>query len=197
MINWKTEKRKINVLIPYEKNPRKISEKQIEDLKKSLQKFNLAEIPVINTDNTIIAGHQRLKILQLLGRGEEEIDVRIPDKKLTEKELQEYNIRSNKNIADWDFEILNEFFDKENLLEWGFLENELGIEINDIGKEWTDMPEYNSEDMTSYRRLIVHFSNKENVEAFFELINQKYTEETKTIWFPPVVGDSKKYEEYK
>ena len=31
-----------------------ITEKQQEDLKKSLERFNLVEIPAINTDNTII-----------------------------------------------------------------------------------------------------------------------------------------------
>ena len=194
---WKTEQRKINDLIPYENNPRKLSEKQKEDLIKSLEKFDLVEIPAINTNNKIISGHQRMFVMQLLGRGEEIIDVRIPDRELTEEEFKEYLIRSNKNHADWEFDILNEFFDKESLMEWGFEENELGREINNIDKEWIDMPEYNSENMKSYRKIIVHFANEENIKTFFELINQKYTEKTKFIWFPPVVGDSKKYEEYR
>ena len=85
----KTEKRKINDLIPYENNPRQMTEKQNEDLKKSLEKFNLVEIPAIDTDNKIISGHQRLRILQQLGRGDEEIDVRVPDRKLTDEEFKE------------------------------------------------------------------------------------------------------------
>ena len=84
-INWKTEKRKINELIPFEGNPRKMNEKQVADLKKSLEKFNLVEIPAITTDNVILAGHQRLKILQMLGRGEEIIDVRVPDRVLNDR----------------------------------------------------------------------------------------------------------------
>jgi hypothetical protein len=44
-----------------------MSEKQAEELKKSLEKFNLAEIPAINTDNKIVAGHMRVATLQLLG----------------------------------------------------------------------------------------------------------------------------------
>lgn len=88
-IKWHTEQRKINDLIPFEGNPRQMTEKQKEDLQKSLEKFDLAEIPAINTDNTIIAGHQRLKIMQLLGRGKEIHDVRVPNRKVTIKELQE------------------------------------------------------------------------------------------------------------
>ena len=63
---WHTDRRRVNDLIPFEKNPRILTDKQLEDLKLSLQKFNLAEIPAINTDNKIIAGHQRIKVLQLL-----------------------------------------------------------------------------------------------------------------------------------
>ncbi len=60
---WHNEKRKVDDLLPYEKNPRKISDKQLEDLKRSIKKFNLVEIPAIDEDNKVIAGHQRLKVL--------------------------------------------------------------------------------------------------------------------------------------
>ena len=45
---WHTEQRKIKDLIPTEGNPRQMTAKQVEDLKKSLNKFNLVEIPVAN-----------------------------------------------------------------------------------------------------------------------------------------------------
>jgi ParB-like chromosome segregation protein Spo0J len=62
---WKTEKRKVDDLIPFEHNPRKITEAQVEQLKKSLDKFGLVEIPAVDTDNKIVAGHQRLTIMKL------------------------------------------------------------------------------------------------------------------------------------
>ena len=77
-LSWHTEQRKVSDLIPNAENPRKMTEKQAEELKKSLQKFNLAEIPAINTDNKIVAGHMRVATLQLLGRSDEEIEVRVP-----------------------------------------------------------------------------------------------------------------------
>ena len=76
-ITWHTETRKVDDLVPYDKNPRTLLEKQRKDLEASITKFSLAEIPVINTDNTIMAGHTRLKVIQLLGRGQEEIHVRV------------------------------------------------------------------------------------------------------------------------
>lgn len=124
-IIWHNEKRRVNELIPYEHNPRQMTEKQVEDLKASLQKFNLVEVPAINTDNMILAGHQRMKILQLLGRGDEEIDVRVPSRTLTPDEVREYNIRSNANTGSFDFGVLANSFGFEELVDWGFDKKEL------------------------------------------------------------------------
>ena len=123
-INWKTEKRKISELIPTENNPRQLTDKQYKDLKKSLSKFDLAEIPAINKDNTILAGHMRLKVLYEL-KGDCEIDVRVPNKQLSPKEAEEYLIRSNKNTGEWDYESLANSFEINDLQEWGFDLDEL------------------------------------------------------------------------
>ena len=186
-INWHTESRVVNDLIPYADNPRKLTEKQYVDLKRSLERFDLAEIPAINTDNTIIAGHMRLKILQQLGRGTDTIDVRVPNRKLTEKELQEYNIRSNKNTGEWDFELLANAFEQDELLDWGFKEWELmGFDGagNDANKEWTGMPEYDNKDMTPARTIHIHFQNEADVREFAGLLGRNITDKTRYLWFP-------------
>ena len=125
-IMWHTEKRKISDLIPTEGNPRQLTDKQYKDLKKSLNKFDLAEIPAINQDNSILTGHMRLKILAEL-KGDHEIDVRVPNRPLTKKEAEEYLIRSNKNTGEWDMDALSNF-DVEDLVEWGFDSLDFGIE---------------------------------------------------------------------
>lgn len=114
-LKWTTEKRKIKDLLPADYNPRQMTEAQAKELRKSLEKFDLVEIPAINTDGLILAGHQRLHILGLMGRGDEEIDVRVPNRPLTELEAQEYNLRSNKNTGEWDMDKL--FAMPEGLLE--------------------------------------------------------------------------------
>jgi len=116
---WHTENRKVNDLIPHVKNPRIISDKQMADLKKSLKKYNLVEIPAVDINGNILAGHQRIKALQLLNRGEEVIDVRVPNRQLTEKEAKQYLIASNSLGGDWDFESLKSF-DLDILMEAGF-----------------------------------------------------------------------------
>lgn len=141
-LSWATVQKKVNDLIPQEVNPRKISDKQMSDLTRSLKKYGLVEIPAIDSDGKILAGHMRIRSLQLLGRGEELIDVRVPNRKLTEKESKEYLIASNKLGGDWDFDLLKSF-DFETLEFAGFTEIELG-EIWDKEKEVVD-DEFNVE----------------------------------------------------
>lgn len=73
-LEWHTEKRKVKDLIPYENNPRRMSSFQMKKLKESIEKFNFVEIPAINLDGRIIAGHQRLKALSSLGMDDEEVE---------------------------------------------------------------------------------------------------------------------------
>jgi DNA (cytosine-5-)-methyltransferase len=140
-LEWYTVQRKVSELVPYEYNPRKISDLDKHRLKQSLEKFNLVEIPVIDIDNTLIGGHQRVIILFELGRGEEIIDVRIPNRKLTEEEFKEYNLRSNILNGEFDYEKISDFFSEINLTEIGFdissfdnfiqSENNVKIEMED------------------------------------------------------------------
>ncbi|MFA5232517.1 MAG: DNA methyltransferase [Candidatus Paceibacterota bacterium] len=118
-LQWHTVQKRVNDLIPQEVNPRIITDKQMSDLKKSLRKYNLVEIPAIDFNGKILAGHQRVKALQLLNRGEDIIDVRVPNRQLTEKEAKQYLIASNALGGDWDFESLKSF-DLDILMEAGF-----------------------------------------------------------------------------
>lgn len=124
-LQWQTEKRKVKDLLPFKHNPRTLSEKQKEDLIRSIKKFGLVEIPAVNTDGKIIAGHQRVAVLQLLGRGEEQIEVRAPNRPLTKEEFKQYLLTSNRVHGDWDYEILTEHFDIDTMLLSGFDDNDL------------------------------------------------------------------------
>ncbi len=142
---WHTETRRVSALVPNAKNPRIMSPKQIEDLKQSLQKFNLVEIPVVDTDNKVIAGHQRLMVLKLLNRGEEEIEVRVPNRKLTKQEYDQYLLSSNAIHGDWDWDILHDNFDVDILLKSGFdsfeLSNIFDKKDEVVGDSWDEEKE--------------------------------------------------------
>ena len=53
-------------------------------------------------------------------------------------------------------------------------------------EEWDSMPEYVLNDLTSFQSIIVHFENKEELKKFAELVEQKLTYKTKSIWYPKV-----------
>ncbi|MBU6431163.1 MAG: DNA modification methylase [Patescibacteria group bacterium] len=142
-LKWRTECRKVKDLIQYKKNPRVLSPVQLEGLKRSLKKFNVVELPCINTDGTLVAGNQRVLALSLLGRDEEEIEIRVPNRTLTEKEFKDYLLTSNRSGADWDWQKLAEEFDICELLTAGFDSFDLG-NIFDDNLEITD-DEFNEE----------------------------------------------------
>jgi len=49
---------------------------------------------------------------------------------------------------------------------------------------WHDMPEWKQRDLSSKRKIVVHFRNDEDVEKFAKLIGQKITPKQKSLWFP-------------
>lgn len=134
-LTWRTETRKVSNLIPNDQNPRVMSPKQIEDLKRSLKKFNLVEIPVIDTDDKVIAGHQRLMVMKLLGREDETIEARVPNRKLTKQEYDQYLLTSNRVHGDWSWDKLAENFDIDTLLVSGFDDADLSHIFDDLAVE--------------------------------------------------------------
>ena len=125
-MNWRLAEKKLDEIKVFDKNPRRITEKGLKDLKTSIDKFGLAEPIVLNTDGTIIGGHARYYALK--EQGKDVADCYIPDRRLKAKEVKELNIRLNKNIAgEWDFDILAGEFEVDDLLDWGFGGIEFGI----------------------------------------------------------------------
>ena len=126
-INWILQTFKLAELTDYYKNPRSLSEKEFKQLKTSLDKFGMIDKPIVNADsaNTIIGGHQRKHVLE--ASGVKEIECWIPDRELTDKEVEELNIRLNKNTGSWDFDTQANEFELPDLIEWGFEPFELGV----------------------------------------------------------------------
>lgn len=112
--------KKASQLKPAEYNPRKISEIQSEQLKKSLTNFECIEPIIINTyegrEGVIIGGRQRFKIMKSMGIKDFPcIEVSLP---LEQEKL--FNFRLNKNTGDFDFFLLQNNFSFGDLLEWVF-----------------------------------------------------------------------------
>lgn len=121
--SWHLETRDIEDLEPHPRNPRYLSKEDAKHLKRSISKFGLIDRPVITTDGLIIGGHQRIKVLHELGHSEVECWV-VDGDDLTDEEIDELNIRLNKNQGDWDWDKLANEWDVNDLLNWGFDQSE-------------------------------------------------------------------------
>lgn len=165
-LDWATEKRKVSELVGLSINPRKISEHKKKILIESINKFNIAEIPAINKDGTIISGHQRIEVLKLLGRGDEFIDVRVPNRKLTKKEVKEYNVISNTHAGEWDFEIMEAEFADIEVEKWGV---DMPIIFDSIEDDKFFEPKVQNIKEKSFSHVLISYP-KEEEEVVRELL---------------------------
>jgi len=119
----------IDDLIPAVYNPRIISDKEFKNLKDSMEKFGLVEPIIINKNNVIIGGHQRMKAAKMIGL--KKVLCVITD--LNKKDEKKLNLALNKIQGDWDYDKLNKilFLFGEDLKYTGFNLNEIkgGLEI--------------------------------------------------------------------
>jgi DNA modification methylase len=143
-LQWHNEQRKVNDLMPFKQNPRTMSEKQRTDLIRSIEKFGLVEIPAVTIDGKILAGHQRVAVLQFLNRGNELIDVRVPNRVLSKKEYEQYLLTSNRVHGEWQYEMLSEYFDIDTMLVSGFDDTDLStifadaLEVTEDSYDWEE-----------------------------------------------------------
>ena len=115
------EKISISALKPYERNAKLHPKEQIEQIKKSIEKYgNNDPIAVWGKDNIIVEGHGRLMALKELGVKEVEI-IRLDH--LTDEERREYALVHNKLTmnSDFDMDILElELADLDFGYDFGF-----------------------------------------------------------------------------
>lgn len=122
MVKTKELEVKIKDLVPTAKNPRKISKKDLEVLKKSLQEFpEMRQIRkvVVDEDLRILGGHQRVKALEEIG---EEVVPVLQVIGLTEEQKEEFIIKDNVANGEWDMDKLAAEWDAEKLADWGLSE---------------------------------------------------------------------------
>ena len=121
----KIQKFRLDELHPADYNPRvelKPGDKEFEKLKKSIGKFGVVELIVVNTanNNTVVSGHQRLNVLKAMGRKEATCVV----VELSEEDEQSLNIAMNKINGEWDIPklatLLEQIKDMGRLPDTGF-----------------------------------------------------------------------------
>lgn len=163
-ITWFSEKRKITDLKPYEHNPRRISKKEVARLKSSIQESGFNTPLLIDADNTIIAGHQRWEVLKSLKA--KEVNVMVPERKLTDKEFQRINIQDNLSFGEWDTDALANFFDQNDLAEWGL--EELFAEEN----KNPELKDY-SDSVEQVNKLLIECINEVEQQKLYEEMTER------------------------
>lgn len=178
----KSNKIQISKIKPNPNNPRIIKDYKFKKLINSIKEFpemlKLRPI-VVDEKNIILGGNMRYKAC--VQAGLKEIYV-IQADNLTEEQKKEFIIKDNSSFGEWDWDIIANEWDTEEIKDWGLEIKTFGENIAEA--EWIGMPEFSQEDLMPKNQLIVSFANDEDRKIFAELICQKITDKTKSVWFP-------------
>lgn len=129
MAEAKNEVWSIDKLKLWDKNPRSISDKDFDRLKRQIQKLGTYKPLVVNEDGVVLGGNMRLRALQELG--ESKVWVSIVDAK-DEATMLEYALSDNDRAGEYDEQQLAELVTTTDI--------ELDLYKVDLGKV-TDLPD--------------------------------------------------------
>ena len=101
-------------------NPRKIGKKKLEELEASLDAYGDFGIFLVDEQNNVIAGNQRLTIIMKRNPEQELLCKRLIG--YTESELRAINIKDNTHSGEWDLDLLADWTADLNL--------DLGVDLN-------------------------------------------------------------------
>ena len=181
---------KIDELTPYEKNAKLHTKEQIEQIKLSIQKYQMCDpIGVWGEKNIICEGHGRWMALKELGY--KEVDcIRLDH--LTDKERKEYTIVHNKTTMDTGFDIdvlLPELEELDFLSDFDF---DFGIEDEAEETEVVEDDDLDEEDRLFKERMARGEISEEDEEyqAFLEKFEAKKT--TDDCYTPDNIYDAVK-----
>ena len=132
---------KLSEIKPNPQNPRLIKDDKFKKLVQSIKDFpEMAEVReiVVNKDNVILGGNMRYKAM--IEAGWKEAPVRVVD--WSEDKQREFVIKDNVSGGEWDWELLANDYEKQELEDWGM----------DVDKDWVsdevvedEAPEVSSE----------------------------------------------------
>lgn len=136
-----TMKVSINKVKPNDNNPRYIKGESMEKLIKSVKDFPemLTVRPiVVNKDYMVLGGNMRFRALRAMGT--KEVEVTVVD--WPEDKQREFIIKDNVSGGEWDWDVLANEWDSEQLDDWGL---DLPAQFGDEEIEEDEAPEVSSE----------------------------------------------------
>jgi len=166
----KVEIKKISIeeIKPNKKNPRNINDDKYETLLNSLKSFpemlELREI-IVDENMTILGGNMRHKALMELG--EKEIFVKIVSG-LTKKQKDEFLIKDNVALGEWNFDMLKMNFVIDDLKYYG-------LDIPEFDMSILDEMEIKEKKLDEIHQIVIDCKNEnEQKEQYESLTNLGY-----------------------
>ena len=202
--NMEIQKVKISEVKLNPNNPRIIKDDKFAKLVKSIQELpQMLEIRpiVVNADMIVLGGNMRLKACKEAGL--KEVPIIVADN-LTEEQQREFLIKDNVSGGEWDFEMLTNEWDVEQLEDWGLdMPGMIGeddgtyttkvespiyepkgekpkeSDLYNLGKYNELIDKINASDLSDEKKLFLQFAATRHIEFNYGKIAEFYSHEDK------------------
>jgi DNA modification methylase len=131
-INWTNDTKRLGDLKAWPRNPRRISAESASRLIDSLEDLGQPDVISIGPDNEVYNGHQRLTVWGSAFGDDHTVAVRVSSRVLTEDEKERLLVDLHEGaVGEWDFDKLSAEFDFSALIEMGFPEDKLPLDLDE------------------------------------------------------------------
>lgn len=169
--------KKLNDYRLNESNPRTITEAKLKKLIKSINELpQMMEVRpiVVDQDGVVLGGNMRYRALLEMGKTE------VPDgwikeiSELTEEQKKEFVIKDNVGFGEWDWDILANEWDTEDLSDWG-------LDLPDFrgGEEDLFADKGIPDDVSEWGVVVILENEEEQMRFHAEMVERGF--ETKVI----------------
>lgn len=158
--------KQIRDLKPYKKNAKKHPKSQVEQIANSIKEFGFTQPVLIDSNNSVVAGHGR--ILGAKKAGLKEVPTICLDD-LTPWQVKAYRLADNKlNESSWDYDFLGEELNSILDLDMSLFGFDSDIEFSSFDIEKKETGKY------KYKHFLVTFQKDDKyIEKFKEFIIKK------------------------
>jgi hypothetical protein len=169
------QKSKVSEIKLNPNNPRLIKDDKFTKLVQSIKDFpEMLDIRpiVVNADMVILGGNMRFKACKEAGL--KEVPIIVADN-LTEEQQREFLIKDNTSGGEWDFEMLANEWDIEQLDAWGLdVPNwSKGLDVNNMTDDDIDLnEEFDPIGISAgQQRVVFIFDGKQDAESWLSSVN--------------------------